>query len=136
MVWLLACAGATAHLPTTTLGIHSQEIRVEVADSPGEREQGLMFRKKLGTDEGMLFVYSTAAPRSFWMKNTSIPLSIAFLDEQGQVVNIEDLRPFDTRSVLSTAPALYALEMNRGWFESNNVEAGHLFLQLPGPSDR
>jgi uncharacterized membrane protein (UPF0127 family) len=136
MFWLLACAGKAPHFPTTTLGINDLEIRVEVADSPGERGQGLMFRKKLDADRGMLFVYPTVEPRSFWMKNTSIPLSIAFLDEAGRVVNIEDLRPFDTRSVLSTAPALYALEMNRGWFSTHEVEAGALILNLPGASER
>jgi uncharacterized membrane protein (UPF0127 family) len=84
----------------------------------------------------MLFVYPDARPLSFWMENTSIPLSIAYLTPEGAILNIEDMVPFDRDSVPSEGPALYALEVNRGWFERHKVGVGDVVTGLPGPSAR
>ena len=89
----------------------------------------------MDVDHGMLFVYPNSAPRSFWMENTSIPLSIAFLDETGRVLNIENMTPHDRTGVPSAGSAMYALEMNRGWFERNGVQVGAVIAGLPGPSE-
>jgi uncharacterized protein len=130
---LLGC-GPKTHLPTTTLTIGEVSISVEVADSPEERHNGLMFRDELGADAGMLFVYPDPQPRSFWMENTTIPLSIAYLDDKGTILNIEDMRPLTRDGVRSAGPALYALEVNRGWFESHQVKPGQAVTGLPAPS--
>ena len=142
MIWLIAACGASGadKLETTTLtvphGESTLEITVELADQPAERGQGLMHRKTLGENEGMLFVYPQPAPRSFWMENTSIPLSIAFLDETGRVLNVEDMKPFDRTSTPSAGDALYALEMNQGWFDAHGVGTGSVIRGLPGKSEQ
>ncbi len=132
---LLACNNS-AHLPRIKLEVTNKPIEVEVADDPTERATGLMYRKTLATNSGMLFIYPTAEIRSFWMENTSLPLSIAFIDSQGVIVNIEKLKPFDRTSVFSTDDALYALEMNRGWFAENGIEPGGKLHGLPSASSR
>lgn len=129
----LGCGPKTL-LPTTSLSLGEVSITVEVADTPSERHNGLMFREAIGADAGMLFVYPDPQPRSFWMENTTIPLSIAYLDAQGVILNIEDMRPLTRDGVRSSGPALYALEMNRGWFESNQIKPGQTVAGLPGPS--
>ena len=126
--------GPKTLLPTTTLSLGEVSITVEVADTPGERHNGLMFREAIGADAGMLFVYPDPQPRSFWMENTTIPLSIAYLDDKGVILNIEDMWPLTRDGVRSSGPALYALEMNRGWFESNQIKPGQAIVGLPGPS--
>jgi uncharacterized membrane protein (UPF0127 family) len=132
---LLGCACAGRHtLPTTTLVIGEQRIRVEVADDMDERAQGLMFRDSMGADHGMLFVYPDVRPRSFWMENTTIPLSIAFIDDGGTVFRIRDMRPLDRDHTNSGLPARYALEMNRGWFGEHGITEGAAVKGLPGPS--
>lgn len=136
MLWLLACGASAKKLPTAAIEVAGIEITVEVADSPEERHQGLMHRKSLDEDSGMLFVYPAAEPRSFWMENTSLPLSIAFLDETGRVLNVEDMKPFDRSSVPSAGDALYALEMNKGWFATHEIGRGSVITKLPGPSDK
>lgn len=132
-LWSLGC-GPKTHLPTTTLTLGAESITVEVADSPSERHNGLMFREALGADMGMLFVYPDPQPRSFWMENTTIPLSIAYLDDKGVILNIEDMRPLTRDGVRSEGPALYALEMNRGWFESHQIKPGQVVTGLPAAS--
>ena len=100
-------------------------IAVEVSDTPESRASGLMFREELAPDEGMLFVLDREQYLSFWMKDTQIPLSIAFMDRTGTILQTEDMTPFDTETLhRSSRPALYALEMNRGWFERNGVKVG------------
>ncbi|HJN72727.1 MAG TPA: DUF192 domain-containing protein [Myxococcota bacterium] len=137
MIILLACsAGAVDKLPTTSLTIEETEVVVELADEPEERHRGLMHRKTLGENEGMLFVYPQPAPRSFWMENTSLPLCIAFLDETGRVINVEEMKPFDRNSTPSGGDALYALEMNKGWFDAHGVETGSVIRGLPGKSEK
>jgi len=115
---------AEGDLRDATITINGIEVVVEIADCDQSRAQGLMQRITLDEDCGMLFVFEESAPRSFWMKETYIPLSIAYLDEGGSITNIEDMAPLDLSSVRSTIPARYALEMNEGWFERNGVRAG------------
>lgn len=138
LLWILtlACAAGQKKLPTAMLRVAELSIEVEVADEPAERNQGLMYRESLDDDEGMLFVYPQLGARSFWMKNTSIPLSIAFMDETGRVLNIEDMRPLDPSSVRSNGEAMYALEMNQGWFVAHSVQRGSVVRGLPGPSSQ
>lgn len=133
---LLACGASAKKLPTAAIQVGEVELTVELADSPDERHQGLMHRKTLGQDAGMLFVYPSPEPRSFWMENTSIPLSIAFLDETGRILNIEDMDPFDRTSTPSAGDALYALEVNQGWFAAHDIERGDIVTKLPGASDK
>lgn len=106
------------------LYIHQKEIWVEVAKTPEERSRGLMGRKHLGKDEGMLFIFETEDYHGFWMKNTLIPLSIAFLDRDCQIVWITDMKPLTLDSHVPPNPIRYALEMNKGWFSSNGIKAG------------
>lgn len=129
--WLgTACAHGGAH--TLTLG--DAVVTVEIADEPSERSRGLMYRDTLGADDGMLFVYPDAAERSFWMHNTRIPLSIAYLDAGGRIVHMADMAPLDDTSVPSGAPAVYALEVNAGWFARHGVHVGDVVKGLPAPA--
>ena len=128
---LLACANHTAiaepkveKLPTVFIEINQQRVQVEVADEAHERSRGLMYRQALPTGEGMLFVYPDTKMRSFWMKNTLIPLSIAFIDAEGRILNIEKMTPKSLVSVPSVAPAQYALEVPLGWFSSHSIVVG------------
>ena len=137
IVWLASCAwGQSAPSPqTTALTIGSATVSVEIADDPGEREHGLMKRDTLGADQGMLFVYPDERPRNFWMKDTSLPLSIAYLDAQGRIVRIADMTPFDTSTVPSVRPAMYALEVNQGWFTRHAIQVGASVKGVPAPSE-
>lgn len=123
-------------LPTATLTLGGHVLRVEVADTPEARAQGLMYREALGDDEGMLFVYPDERPRSFWMENTKIPLSIAFVSAAGSIVRIRDMRPFDTGHTRSVRPARYAIEVDQGWFAARGIVEGSFVEGLPGPSER
>ncbi len=116
------------------LMIKGKKIRVEVARTEEEKSQGLMFRDKLGPDEGMLFIYEREDFLSFWMKNTPLPLSIAFLDPRGKIVDIQDMEPFDLRTHTSARAALYALEMNKGWFKKNGIRVGDVVKMPPSLS--
>ncbi len=106
------------------LTIKGKKLRVEVARTEDEKARGLMFRDKLGADEGMLFVYEEEEFLTFWMKNTPLPLSIAFIDQKGRIVDIQDMEPFSLRTHTSARPARYALEMNRNWFQKNGINVG------------
>lgn len=103
-------------------GIH--RIKAEVAGTPGERSRGLMLRKSLQPNSGMLFVFEAAALHCFWMKNTLIPLTIAFLDVDGTVVTLADMEPHNESSNCPSRPIRYALEMDQGWFKSKGVKTG------------
>lgn len=111
-------------LPKIPLFIKDREIWVEVARTPEERARGLMGRKNLGKDEGMLFIFDSEDYHGFWMKDTSIPLSIAFIDKEGRIVEIREMEPFSLESHLPSKPILYALEMRRGWFKMNRIKEG------------
>lgn len=128
---LLVGSACTHRLPTHTIDVDGHAVKVEVASDTEQRSRGLMNRDSLGADEGMLFVYTDAHLRSFWMKDTRIPLSIAFADADGKIVRIADMRPLTTRHTSSIYPAQYALEMNQGWFAENGVEKGAMITNLP-----
>ncbi len=128
VLWLAACGGK---LPVQTLDVDGHAVRAEVASTEETRMRGLMYRDAMGADDGMLFVYEDEKVRSFWMKDTRIPLSIAFADKHGTIVWIADMKPLDTRGTSSMVPATYALEMNQGWFERNGVERGDVIGNLP-----
>jgi uncharacterized protein len=102
------------------------EVRVEIADDLPEQTRGLMERTALGEDRGMLFVYQDEEVRSFWMKNTLIPLSIAYIDSDGRIVDLQDMKPLDENPphYVSAEPARYALEVNKGFFEEHGVKVG------------
>jgi len=120
----LAQGQAQPRLPTVSLAIGKHVLVAEVAATPQSRERGLMFRYSMKDDEGMLFVFPEPQRLSFWMKNTPLPLSIAFLDADGVILNIRDMMPFSTDGHASAGDALYALEMNRGWFAQRGLGAG------------
>jgi uncharacterized protein len=121
-------------LRTVTIdsGGEEVEVRVEIADSPEEQATGLMNRTALTEDRGMLFVFPGEEVRSFWMKNTLIPLSIAYMDSEGRIVDLQDMKPLDDEEphYVSAEPAKYALEVNKGYFDENGVEVGDR-AQLP-----
>ena len=119
--------GKKSLLPLT---IGGKTIKVEVARTEKEQERGLMFRERMGKDEGMLFVYEREERLSFWMKNTRLPLSIAFIDKGGRIVDIQDMEPFSLDTHTSAYPARYALEMNRGWFAREGIKVGDL-MKIP-----
>jgi len=99
-------------------------LRTEVVSTPKTRSRGLMFRRQLPKNNGMLFVFSKDLYLHFWMKNTYIPLSIAYMDSSGFINEIYQMKPHDTTAVLSRSKARYALEVNRGWFAKNKIKAG------------
>jgi uncharacterized membrane protein (UPF0127 family) len=125
--WFAACS--PQKLKTTVLSIEREnaqavDITVEIARTDEERAKGLMFRKQLPEGEGMLFVFDRDQQLSFWMKNTVIPLSIAFISSDGHIVEIKDMQPNDLSSVKSSRSVRYALEVPQGWFNRVNVKAG------------
>jgi len=124
--------GKKSLLPLTIKG---KTIKVEVARTEKEKERGLMFREQMGKDEGMLFVYERQDWLSFWMKNTPLPLSIAFIDKDGKIVDIQDMEPFILVTHISAHPATYALEMNRGWFAREGIKVGDL-VKIPSTVHR
>lgn len=111
-------------LRTVEVRVGGVPITVEIADTPALRERGLMNRDSLPRNHGMLFVYPDEEVRSFWMRNTRIPLDIAFLDRNGAILNVERMEPQTDENTFSDAPAMYALEMAAGWFEAHDVGAG------------
>lgn len=111
-------------LPVLQLRAGMHLIRAEVAADYETRGRGLMYRKTLAPNSGMLFVFDAPALQCMWMKNTDLPLSVAFLDAQGAVINIEDMQPHTEDSHCAKRPALYALEMEQGWFARRGIKAG------------
>jgi hypothetical protein len=123
-------------LPTTRLTIGAHVVTAEIASTDETRQIGLMHRFSLAPDHGMLFVHDAPRMLSFWMRNTYIPLSIAFIDAKGRIINIEDMAPHDERTKWSTAPALYALEMKKGWFAERGIGPGAEVKGLPAAVPR
>ena len=122
---LSACAGAQqAQFPSTQLTAGMHVIKAEVAANDPQRQQGLMFREKMAHNAGMVFVFDQPNTQCMWMKNTLLPLSVAFIDAQGAIVNIEDMQPQTLDSHCSKRPVKYALEMNLGWFKAKNIKPG------------
>lgn len=115
---------AAQSLPAIVINAGIHNIRAEVARTPDQRSTGLMFREQLGTNDGMLFVFERPGQQCFWMKNTLVPLSAAFVADDGTVVNIEDMKPQTLDSHCSTKEVRYVLEMNQGWFAKRGIGAG------------
>ena len=107
-----------------TLSINGRPLHVEIARSPSERQKGLMHRERLKPDEGMFFIFPEDRILSFWMKDTGIPLSIAFLDKNGKVTDIFDMEPFSLDAVRSSAPCRYAIEAQKGFFRRAGLREG------------
>ncbi len=117
-------AVAMEMLSVQEIQIGSHTIEVEVADEIHERRLGLMHRQSMEDNHGMIFVYPKAEERSFWMKNTYIPLTIAYIGSDCSIVHLADMVPLSTKGVPSVLPAQFALEMNQGWFQKNTVKVG------------
>jgi len=126
LVSLMLCAAPALaqELPVVQLSAGMHLIRAEVAADNPSRGRGLMHRKSLGANAGMLFVFDQAAIHCMWMKNTYVPLSVAFLDEHGTIVNIADMQPHSEQSHCATRPSVYALEMAQGWFAQRGIKPG------------
>lgn len=122
---------AQSVFPVTTLSIGIHLIKAEVAISDEQRAQGLMFREKMASGEGMVFRFPESRHICMWMKNTLLPLSVAFLDEKGRIINIEDMQPQTLNAHCAKKPARYALEMNQGWFRQKNIRPGLRVSGLP-----
>lgn len=111
-------------LPTTAITIGSTKFTLEIADADPARQKGLMDRPSLPPDRGMLFVFPDEQPRSFWMKNVNFPLDILFLDRDGRVVSIKQMKSYDLNSTPSDAPAMFAIELNAGAASRAGVKVG------------
>ena len=130
-----AATASGEELRTVTIDASSGggvKVQVEIADEPSEQAQGLMNRTALGENRGMLFVFDEEATLSFWMRNTLIPLSVAYIDSEGRIVDIQKMEPLDDEppQYVSSEPAQYALEVNQGFFEKRGVEVGDT-VELP-----
>jgi len=133
---LLAAAGlaqAEAPLPVRQVKVAGHALRVEVAATIGQRMKGLMFREKLGANDGMLFVFDEPGYHAMWMKNTPLPLSVAFVDGAGAILNILDMEPHTLDQHAAAGPAVYAIETNKGWFAQRRIKAGDRVTGLPKP---
>lgn len=127
---LLFVASAQAQEPLR-LRIQGHELHAEYAQTVAQRERGLMGRRELAADSGMLFRFDEVRRHCLWMKDTPLPLSAAFFDEAGLLVDVIDLEPFNTEIRCSKRPARYALEMNQGWFAERGVELGARLAGIP-----
>ena len=145
LVLSMSCLALFASLPLSALAqgepqmnlqrvrIHAgmYEIDAQVAVQPTEREIGLMFRETMPQQEGMLFAFEQPATQCFWMKNTLLPLTAAFVADDGRIVNLADMAPQTTDSHCSTEPVRYVLEMNQGWFARKNIGKGFKLTGAP-----
>jgi uncharacterized membrane protein (UPF0127 family) len=133
LLFLAAAEAQTSALPTTqlTAGIHL--ITAEVAATDPTRTRGLMFRQALPANHGMLFVFEGKAIQCMWMKNTLIPLSVAFIEDDGTIVNVRDMKPHDENRHCADRPVRYALEMTQGWFATRGLGPGSRLGRLPAP---
>ncbi len=122
---------AQQKLPVMQLTAGMHVIQAEVAATEAARQQGLMFRQTMGPNEGMLFVFDRPAGVCMWMKDTPLPLSVAFIDPAGKIVNIEDMQPNTRDSHCAKKLIRYALEMNLGWFKQKNIKPGSTIEGLP-----
>lgn len=136
---LLACAAAAAlaqegpqlDLPRTTLTAGMHKLDVQLATTALQRQIGLMNRKDMPQHEGMLFEFEQPAVQCFWMKNTLLPLTAAFVEDDGTIVNLEDMKPQTTDSHCSAKPVRFVLEMNQGWFAKRGIKAGYRLTGQP-----
>ena len=123
---LLAPAAAGAEAELTTIAVGGKTLAVEVADTSEKRQSGLMGRGSLAADRGMLFVFEKEEKVSFWMKNTGIPLSIAYISSTGSIREIHELEPYSLEITKASSPVLYALEVNRNYFKENGIRVGDM----------
>jgi uncharacterized membrane protein (UPF0127 family) len=114
---------------TLSAGIHQMDI--QVALTPEQHQIGLMYRSEMPQNEGMLFVFQAPSKQCFWMKNTILPLTAAFVADDGSIVNLEDMKPQTTDSHCSLKPVRYVLEMNQGWFGKKGLRAGSKLVGRP-----
>jgi uncharacterized membrane protein (UPF0127 family) len=120
--WLMTGSAGAASFVELTAGIH--RIEAELAHTAALRTRGLMQRRSLPRNYGMLFVFPEAAKHCMWMRNTPLPLSVAFLDEQGRIINVAEMKPLSDDTHCAEQPARFALEMEAGWFASRGLTAG------------
>lgn len=120
----LSAQAAAQAMPRVDLSIGIHRVIAEVAATQNNRMQGLMRRTSMPAQQGMLFVFPVAARHCMWMRNTLIPLSVAFLDDEGKILNVEDMQPQTENNHCAAGPARYALEMNKGWFAGKGYSAG------------
>jgi len=131
----LALASLPAYaqdMPVVQLNAGMHLIRAEVAAEFGTRMRGLMYRASMAQNAGMLFIFDESTQHCMWMKNTLIPLSVAFIDDKGAITNIEDMQPQTEDSHCARKPARYALEMNKGWFAARGIKPGSRIGGIPG----
>jgi len=128
-----AHAAALEKFQSSQVKVGNQALKVELAITEPQRMQGLMYREKLGANDGMLFVFDEPEYQSMWMKNTLIPLSVAFLAPDGTILNVEDMEPQTLNPHMSAGPALYAIETNKGWFAAHGLKPGDKATGLPKP---
>ena len=136
---LILGAGASAQevpqeLATIRINAGIHNITAQLAKTPQQREIGLMFRRSMGANDGMLFAFEQAGQQCFWMKNTLIPLAVAFIADDGSVVNIESMKPQTLDGHCSAAPVRFVLEMNEGWFTKRGIKAGSKLRGAPWKS--
>lgn len=124
--WAVQGAGAQSlpELPRTRLRMGQHYAQVELASTQAQQQKGLMHRKQLGADEGMLFVFPRDDRLCFWMKDTHVPLTVAFITAKGTILNFVDMQPLTEKQHCSAIPARYALEMPQGWFARHNIQPG------------
>lgn len=137
--WTLSLLAGIAHaqgqpqmnLPRAKLQAGMHQMDVQLALTPDQRQIGLMYRAEMPQHEGMLFVFEQAAPQCFWMKNTPLPLTAAFVADDGTIVNLADMQPQTTDSHCSAKPVRFVLEMNQGWFARKSIKAGYKLAGKP-----
>jgi uncharacterized membrane protein (UPF0127 family) len=138
--WILFCGGCQPKAAeTSAFGLRTAELEIshtpltaEIADTPQASENGLMFRDSLPEDRGMLFIFEKPEKASFWMRNTKIPLSIAFIDSTGKILEIKSMNPLDETLVFSNSDQVtYALEVNQGWFARHGLSSGAMIEGIP-----
>jgi len=117
-------------LSKVKIEIGSKTLIAEIAETDEEQEEGLMHRDTLGKDQGMLFLFEEGSTPCFWMKDTKIPLSIAFINKVNMIVKIEDMQPLTEKEHCSGSPVVLALEVNQGWFKDNNIKTGDKILSI------
>ena len=131
-----AQSGPQPKLPTVKLSAGMHNIVAEMARTSLQQQTGMMFRTEMGTHEGMLFVFERPGVQCFWMKNTLIPLAVAFVADDGTVVNLDEMKPQTLDSHCSAQPVRYVLEMNTGWFKKKGVKPGQKLSGAPFGSPR
>jgi hypothetical protein len=127
----MAQEGPQPKLPTVAITAGMHVIQAEVAQTSGQQMIGMMNRREMGANEGMLFANADSSPRCFWMRNTLLPLSIAFIADDGSIVNIADMEPQSDASHCSAKPVRFALEMRQGWFAKRGIKAGFKLRGVP-----